>query len=81
EIVDEEDSHLKELKSQWGEEACKAVVTALLELNEYNPSGRYVVSELWNFKEHRKATLKEVVNCLIHQLKAMKSLKRRERPN
>ncbi|PWA61110.1 domain XH [Artemisia annua] len=87
EIVDEDDSHLKELKSQWGEEACKAVVNALLELNEYNPSGRYVVSELWNFKERRKATLKEVVNCLIHQLKANKSLKRRrdgqhsERPN
>ncbi|GJZ76475.1 factor of DNA methylation 2-like protein, partial [Tanacetum coccineum] len=77
EIVDEDDSHLKELKSQWGEEACKVAVNALLELHEYNPSGRYLVSKLWNFKERRKATLKEVVNCFINQLKAMKSLKRR----
>lgn len=68
---------MKELKGQWGEEACNAVVNALLELNEYNPSGRYVVSELWNFKEGRKANLKEVIECLIQQMKANKSLKRR----
>lgn len=75
---------MKELKSKWGEEVCVAVVNALLELNEYNPSGRYVVSELWNFKEGRKAHLKEVIECLIHQIKASKSLKRRrdgQRPN
>ncbi|KAI7749792.1 hypothetical protein M8C21_012150 [Ambrosia artemisiifolia] len=77
EIIDEEDSDLVELKSRWGDEACKAVVNALLELNEYNPSGRYVVSELWNFKEGRKASLKEVIECLIQQLKASRSLKRR----
>lgn len=77
EVIDEDDSHLIELKNQWGAEACNAVVNALLELNEYNPSGRYVVSELWNFKEGRKANLKEVIECLIHQLKANKSLKRR----
>ncbi|KVI04905.1 putative domain XH [Cynara cardunculus var. scolymus] len=77
EMVDEDDSHLRELRSQWGEEACNAVVNALLELNEYNPSGRYVVSELWNFKEGRKANLKEVIDCLIQQMKAIKPLKRR----
>ncbi|KAD2805122.1 hypothetical protein E3N88_38499 [Mikania micrantha] len=77
EIIDEDDSDLRELKSQWGEEACNAVVNALLELNEYNPSGRYVISELWNFKEGRKAELKEVIKYLIQQLKASRSLKRR----
>ncbi|KAI3734883.1 hypothetical protein L6452_14363 [Arctium lappa] len=84
EMVDEDDSHLRELRSQWGEEACDAVVNALLELNEYNPSGRYVVSELWNFKDGRKANLKEVIDCLIQQMKASKSVKRRrdgQRPN
>ncbi|KAK9063952.1 hypothetical protein SSX86_017824 [Deinandra increscens subsp. villosa] len=77
ETIDEDDSSLRELRSQWGEEACNAVVNALLELNEYNPSGRYVISELWNFKEGRKANLKEVIDCLIQQLKASRSLKRR----
>lgn len=77
EMIDEDDSQLKELRSHWGIEVYHAVVNALMELNEYNPSGRYPVSELWNFKEGRKATLKEVIECLIQQLKAGKSIKRR----
>lgn len=77
EMIDEDDNQLQELRSQWGDAAHNAVVNALLELNEYNPSGRYVVSELWNYKEGRKATLKEVIVCLVKQLKTLKSLKRR----
>ncbi|KAK1415556.1 hypothetical protein QVD17_31339 [Tagetes erecta] len=76
EIIDEDDNDLRELKSQWGKEACTAVFNALLELNEYNPSGRYVISELWNFKEGRKANLKEVIECLIQQLKASRKRRR-----
>lgn len=72
EIVYEEDEKLKELKHQWGEEIYKAVLTALIEINEYNPSGRYVVPELWNFKEGRKATLKEVISYAIKNLKSLK---------
>lgn len=74
EIVDAEDGRLKELKEEVGIEAYNAVSKALLEMNEYNPSGRYVVPELWNFKEGRKATLKEGV---AHVLKQWKSLKRK----
>lgn len=53
EIVDEEDEKLQNLKQEWGNDIYMAVITALKELNEYNPSGRYVVAELWNFKEQR----------------------------
>ncbi|KAF8396790.1 hypothetical protein HHK36_018423 [Tetracentron sinense] len=77
EIIDDEDEKIKELMDQWGEEVYKAVTKALLEINEYNPSGRYAVPELWNFKEGRKASLKEVMQYVLKQLKTLKSLKRR----
>ncbi|KAL2332137.1 hypothetical protein Fmac_019718 [Flemingia macrophylla] len=69
EILDEEDEKLKTLKDEYGEEVFRAVVTALTELNEYNPSGRYAVEELWNFKEGRKASLREGVAHLLKQWK------------
>ncbi|XP_043702825.1 factor of DNA methylation 1 [Telopea speciosissima] len=73
--VDEDDEKLKNLRKDWGDEIHIAVVTALLEVNEYNPSGRYPVPELWNFKEGRKATLKEVVGYILKQLRIVKRKK------
>ncbi|KAK4846197.1 hypothetical protein QYF36_014247 [Acer negundo] len=73
EIIIEEDEKVKELK-EMGDEIYSAVITALKELNEYNPSGRYVISELWNFKEGRKATLKEAI---AHAMSNITKLKRR----
>ncbi|KAF5739032.1 XH/XS domain-containing protein [Tripterygium wilfordii] len=72
EIIDEEDEKLRNLKEEWGSEIYMAVVTALKELNEYNPSGRYVISELWNYKEGRKATLKEVISYILKNIKSLK---------
>lgn len=66
---------MRSLKSEFGDEVFNAVVTALKEMNEYNPSGRYVIKELWNFKEERKATLSEGV---MHILKQWRQLKRRK---
>ncbi|KAF2301501.1 hypothetical protein GH714_025167 [Hevea brasiliensis] len=72
EIVDDEDERLQNLKLEWGDDIYMAVVTALKELNEYNPSGRYVIPELWNFKEERKATLKEVIAYIVKNIKTLK---------
>ncbi|XP_042504376.1 protein INVOLVED IN DE NOVO 2-like [Macadamia integrifolia] len=72
EIINEEDEKLKSLKNDLGDEVFKAVTTALKEINEYNPSGRYITSELWNFKEGRKATLKEGVSFILRQWKTYK---------
>ncbi|KAK2970276.1 hypothetical protein RJ640_021351 [Escallonia rubra] len=72
ETVNEDDEMLRSLKQEFGNDVYEAIVTALKEMNEYNPSGRYVVSELWNFKEGRKATLKEVISYILKNLKSLK---------
>ncbi|PSS14242.1 Factor of DNA methylation like [Actinidia chinensis var. chinensis] len=69
EIIDEEDEKLKRLKDEFGKEVYDAVTTALLEMNEYNPSGRYPVPELWNNKDGRRASLKEGVSLIVKQWK------------
>lgn len=73
EVVDESDEKLKRLWVELGDDVYNAVKTALLEINEYNPSGRYSIQELWNFKENRKATMKEAVQYLLKQWKVQKS--------
>lgn len=60
-----EDEKLRGLREQIGEKAYNAVITALIEVNEFNASGSYVVSELWNYRERRKATLREGVEVLL----------------
>ncbi|XP_050369273.1 factor of DNA methylation 4-like [Argentina anserina] len=72
EIIDDEDNRLKKLKEEFGAEVHLAVSTALLELNEYNPSGRYQVGELWNFRQDRRASLKEGISYALKQLKQQK---------
>ncbi|CAK9146345.1 unnamed protein product [Ilex paraguariensis] len=72
EIIDEEDENLKNPKTDNGNEVYMAVIAALMEINEYNPSGRYVVPELWNYEEGRKATLKEGVSYILSQLRVLK---------
>nr|DAD39561.1 TPA_asm: hypothetical protein HUJ06_013884 [Nelumbo nucifera] len=72
EVIDDKDEKLKGLKNELGDEAYKAVSEALTEMNEYNPSGRYIISELWNFEEGRKATVKEGIAYLLQKLKVYK---------
>ncbi|KAG8379731.1 hypothetical protein BUALT_Bualt07G0119900 [Buddleja alternifolia] len=71
-VVKEDDEMLNGLKEEWGDEIYTAVTTAIKDNLEYNASGGYVVSELWNFKENRKATLKEVISYIFAQVKSLK---------
>ncbi|XP_045787117.1 protein INVOLVED IN DE NOVO 2-like [Trifolium pratense] len=67
EIIKDDDEKLNGLRKELGEKAYNAVVAALTEINQYNPSGRYVTSELWNYKAGRRATLQEGVQFLLDQ--------------
>ncbi|XP_047316231.1 protein INVOLVED IN DE NOVO 2 [Impatiens glandulifera] len=70
EMINEEDEKLKGVREELGEDVYLAVKAALAEINDYNPSGRYIVSELWNYDEGRKATLKEGSRFLLDKYKA-----------
>ncbi|XP_010034355.2 protein INVOLVED IN DE NOVO 2 [Eucalyptus grandis] len=66
-VIDDEDEKLKGLRDEMGDEVYAAVATALLEMNESNPSGRYVVPELWNYREGRKASVEEGIQHIYWQ--------------
>ncbi|RID75345.1 hypothetical protein BRARA_B02394 [Brassica rapa] len=72
EVVDDEDEKLKKMSEEWGEDVKNAVTTALEELNDFNPSGRYSVPALWNFEHGRKATLSEGIAHMTQQIKNLK---------
>ncbi|WCJ19632.1 XH/XS domain-containing protein [Euphorbia peplus] len=72
EVIDDNDEKLRALRQEYGEVVYEAVTNAVMEVNEYNPSGRYPVREVWNMKEGRRESMKEIIQYLIKQLKIHK---------
>lgn len=44
------------------------MVEALKEMDKYISSGRTIVTELWNYKEGRKATVVDAIDCLMKKM-------------
>ncbi|GMN41486.1 hypothetical protein TIFTF001_010705 [Ficus carica] len=65
EFIDEGDKKLKSLRMDLGQEVYEAVKTALIEMKEYNPNDREIISELWNFEAGRKASLGEGIAFML----------------
>nr|KAJ0206930.1 hypothetical protein LSAT_V11C500291040 [Lactuca sativa] len=65
EIIDEEDEKIVRLKGECSKEQYHAVVTALNERNQYNSAD--CMQEIWNFKEQRKASLKECIDYILKE--------------
>ncbi|KAF0887632.1 hypothetical protein E2562_002349 [Oryza meyeriana var. granulata] len=79
EIVNVDDDKLQELEREWGEGAHKAVMNALMEMKEYNVlADRSIAYELWNYKDGKKATLRECVEYVCNQVKQLTVVKRRK---
>ncbi|VAI13869.1 unnamed protein product [Triticum turgidum subsp. durum] len=72
EVIDVDDDKLQGLKMAWGEGPYNAVISALVERKEYNTDGTDDAFELWNYKEGRKATLGECVDCILDNVKKLK---------
>ncbi|TVU21917.1 hypothetical protein EJB05_31588 [Eragrostis curvula] len=74
EVVDDDDAKLKQLRAEHGNSLCNAVIIAQIERNEYRPSGCSPLFELWNFREWRKATVKEALQYMLRQLRVKRRL-------
>lgn len=72
EIINEEDEKLNRVKSELGDAVYNAVTSALMEINQYNPSGRYITTELWHYGLGRRAMLQEAVAFILKEWKQKK---------
>jgi hypothetical protein len=68
EVINDDDAKLKFLQKEFGYDVCDAMKTALMEMNEYNPSERQPILEFWNFGKGRKATVEEILMFVFSHL-------------
>uniref|UniRef100_A0A7I4CCJ2 Factor of DNA methylation 1-5/IDN2 domain-containing protein n=1 Tax=Physcomitrium patens TaxID=3218 RepID=A0A7I4CCJ2_PHYPA len=60
-VINKNDEFLKELKMKLGMEVLQTVTTAVMEMEEYNASGRFVVEVAWDFRKNQRVLLKDVL--------------------
>lgn len=60
-VINENDPHLMKLKKDLGVKVTETVKTAILEVEEYNASGRYPVLVAWDFRTNQRVLLKDLL--------------------
>jgi len=68
-VVDDDDETLTQLRKKYGPVVANAVGAAALEIETWNPSGRYIVQMPWDFKANKKASLGLVFEHLVKTMK------------
>ena len=76
-MPDYEDSQLQQISQRFGPKVAQEVFRCWLEVEEWNPSGRYPVQIPWNFDHQRPMTAAEIVAFLAQK---HNQKKRRGRP-
>ncbi|MCL7038889.1 hypothetical protein MKW94_010042 [Papaver nudicaule] len=71
EVIDE-DERLKGLKNDLGEEVYKAIITVLLEMNDYDLSRKCTIPEWRNFRNGGMEILKEVASFMLERWRTLK---------
>jgi len=59
-------SWLRKLKDQYGDRVHQEVKRCYDEIQEYNPSGGYLVQKPWNKKENRQMTSTEILELMAN---------------
>ncbi|KAG0619333.1 hypothetical protein M758_4G132100 [Ceratodon purpureus] len=67
--VDENDATLTELRNKYGRVVADAVGAAALEIENWNPSGRYIIRIPWDFIENKKASMSKLFQLYAKVLK------------
>ncbi|KAG0564178.1 hypothetical protein KC19_8G089600 [Ceratodon purpureus] len=67
-VIKKNDPHLLKLKNDLGVKVMETVTTAMLEVEEFNASGRYPVLVAWDFRTDQRVLLKDLLLFLKARL-------------
>jgi hypothetical protein len=64
EVVDRDHEQVRQVRLKFGDEVAEDLLRAVIELEKWNPSGRYPILVPWHEAEQRELSPAEVIQCL-----------------
>lgn len=62
--INPDNEELTKLRNEYGPLVSESVAKCVLEIEEWNPSGRYIWPMPWNFEADKMATMNEIIDHL-----------------